>query len=789
MKSTVRLIVAALVVLATEDVARAFTIAEKGKPRGTIVVAAEALKAEKGSPAEKVKIAAEELRHYVEKISGASLRIVDDGTEPTGPLILVGRSRLTESRHIDIPDGLTTSRAEEGFLVECRGDGLILAGNDRGPYHGTEYAVSDLLERLGVRWFMPGDFGECVPESPTLDVAELSFRSKPDFILRNWWLHTTPEMLEAERRWKIRNRMNPDELFALAGDSTVRNFTADPKLAATRPELFAKKLDGTPDPYLPNLTNPEAVKIAADKMKAFFREHPAASSVGIAPDDGLPRDFTHETQERNQGFTDILGREGVPTEASTSEEWIGFVNAVARQVRAEFPDRIITTNGYANRNTPPEGVAIEPNVSIMFAAIWSDNLHAYDDPKSWQAVRQGQMLRRWCELCPRAFVYAYDYTMLVSALTPVPTTRKLARDLPLMKKWGCIGFASETRNQWIEGGITTKYVRARLEWDTHADVKALLDDFFARWYGAAAEPAHAFWDALEERIEATPLLAHEDRVLPWVYTPELLKKVGECVASAEKLAADERSKLHVRVDRLILEHLEAYVAMNAAERRGEFAAAATQADRMMALRKELTAISPFFVLDHEKPYDCGVWYWGVTARAEEHRKLAALGDGTQGKLVLLLPETARFHLDPHDDGRFERWYERSRDVTTWRAVLTTKPFYAQGCMDEAGHPYVGYAWYRFDVDVPAIAPGQRVHFLCPVVETEGWCWVNGVYVGHRPYAESYTRPSEMDLDVTDALEPGKTNTIAIRIGTSQNPEAAAGGLTSRCFLYAKDPSR
>ena len=74
------------------------------------------------------------------------------------------------------------------------------------------------------------------------------------------------------------------------------------------------------------------------------------------------------------------------TEMSTTEEWLEWVNAVTREVNKEFPNRIITSNGYANRNMPPNGVKIDPNVSIMFAAIWSDTLHAYDNPKSWQTV-------------------------------------------------------------------------------------------------------------------------------------------------------------------------------------------------------------------------------------------------------------------------------------------------------------------------------------------------------------------------------------------------------------------
>ena len=72
----------------------------------------------------------------------------------------------------------------------------------------------------------------------------------------------------------------------------------------------------------------------------------------------------------------------------------------------------------------------------------------------------------------------------------------------------------------------------------------------------------------------------------------------------------------------------------------------------------------------------------------------------------------------------------------------------------------------------------------PELETEAWVWVNGQYVGHRPYREAYIRPAEMELDVTDALSPGEVNTIAIRVNTSLAAASAASGLQSRAFLYA-----
>ena len=93
--------------------------------------------------------------------------------------MLIGKSRITDQQHIEIPSGLTPQRKEEGFVIVCKDDKLILAGNDEGPYHGTEYAVYDLLERLGMRWYMPGEFGEYVPSHASLDVPEMKLSAGP----------------------------------------------------------------------------------------------------------------------------------------------------------------------------------------------------------------------------------------------------------------------------------------------------------------------------------------------------------------------------------------------------------------------------------------------------------------------------------------------------------------------------------------------------------------------------------------------------------------------------------
>jgi len=374
--------------------------------------------------------------------------------------------------------------------------------------------------------------------------------------------------------------------------------------------------------------------------------------------------------------------------------------------------------------------------------------------------------------------------MLVSGLTPLPEVRKLRRDFPLMKKWGVMGFHDETRNVWAECGILSRYLRAQLEWNANADVDSIVDDFYTKWYGNAAPAMRAFYDALEDAIEKAPIHGHEDRIMPEIYTPELMAILKKQVAEAEKRADTERSKLHVRADRLIYEHLKGYVAMSAAEAAGNWAEAAKQASGMLELRKQLHAINPFFIWPDESGYHTGVWYWTVTDRQKYYQSLSDKTSGKADDLVALVPERAMFRTDPYDEGIFAGWYQPGLKETGWTPIQTTRPFYVQGYMDNQGHPYTGYIWYRLKVDVPEKTKGKKIMLCAPVVETEGWCWVNGQYIGHRPYLEAYTRPIQMEFDVTEAIRPGQTNQIAIRVSTSLSPAQAASGLMSRLFLYS-----
>ena len=161
-------------------------------------------------------------------------------------------------------------------------------------------------------------------------------------------------------------------------------------------------------------------------------------------------------------------------------------------------------------------------------------------------------------------------------------------------------------------------------------------------------------------------------------------------------------------------------------------------------------------------------------------------NGPEGELVALLPEKATFRTDPFDDGRYERWQDPAADVSGWGTMATTSGWDAQGLQDEKGHPYMGVAWYQFDVGVPESAEGKDVILHGLAVVNEAWVWVGGRYAGHRPYIVPWFRPHALDMDVGALIEPGRTNRIAVRVLCNWDVWGA-NGIYERMFLYARKP--
>jgi hypothetical protein len=341
----------------------------------------------------------------------------------------------------------------------------------------------------------------------------------------------------------------------------------------------------------------------------------------------------------------------------------------------------------------------------------------------------------------------------------------------------------------MQDGIATRYMRANLMWDTDMDVAKTLGDFYEKWYGPAAKPAQAFWKAIEDCLLDAPLLGHEDRILPFMYTPKLLQDLERLCSEAEKLAPNQPFQTRVKIDRLTLDHLKEYMAVHDAEFDGKFGDAAQHVSKMIGLRGQLNAISPFLSMPPSKTAPASYYshdhYWGALARHEFYEKLHDMTSGKTGELITMAPKMTKFSLDEPAVGKSLRWHEPKFDRGLWRDIDTTKPFYLQvpGTYTSDCVPYVGHMWYGFELDVPKKYAGKPIRLYAPTVSSEAWVWVNGEYAGNRKWQEGYIRPVPIDLDVTNQIKPGK-NTIAVWINTGQNRTQVAEGFLGRLFLWS-----
>ncbi len=116
-----------------------FSLVHKGKPQAVIVTAEE--------PTSVATFAAAELQYHLQQITGTILPIVTEGARPTGPRILVGKSRETEA----ILPQLQPFKTQE-YLIRFLPDALILLG--------TETPDTEALSRLPNR--TAGRFGRAL---------------------------------------------------------------------------------------------------------------------------------------------------------------------------------------------------------------------------------------------------------------------------------------------------------------------------------------------------------------------------------------------------------------------------------------------------------------------------------------------------------------------------------------------------------------------------------------------------------------------------------------------------
>ncbi len=534
---------------------------ENGKPCADIVIAEK--------PPRMVKLAASELQTYLEKISGAKLEIVTSPGVNAAAHIYVGRSAETDNLKIT-DEGLKYG----AFKMVSGNNWLVLLGHDsdytptmpyfqpgisgslgdylkkwdadleeharqRGvkpdgekwgsPYYidmwrgynkklnlwnkderGSLNAVYAYLRELGVRWYMPGEFGEIIPKNASLPIPQLDKTVRPDFALRAPEQYFKPFCGDTEQTlWQLRMGFNnaPDVM----GTSTwvglihgIGQVIGRDEMKQAHPEYFAKRADGTRvferggrfDP-LPCLSSPGLLDSNVKYIRALFDNY-GESTVTVMMPDGV--DSTCQCESCKVKATPERGPEGF-----MSDYVWDYVNRVAKEVYKTHPDKMISCSAYGGCRLPPTKIAqLSPNIVVMLAQTRSSELNDYVNPK-----KKAQMLgirQEWLKKMPQrhAPLLVYDYYITgwnQPFMPPRFFPHTIAADLRSLKGISrgdfleaYSGGGSKTLGNDLVVSCLNLYVTAQFWWDSGQDVDKLLDEYYTLFYGPAAAEMKAFVD-------------------------------------------------------------------------------------------------------------------------------------------------------------------------------------------------------------------------------------------------------------------------------------------------------
>ena len=710
-------------------------LVSNGQPRAVVVLPK--------SPDKNEQSAADELVAYIKKISGAELSIATQDQVVKGDTrILLGSAAKGVITSADLKEALGPRDDEmngrDGFVIKTAPNVLAISGVRST---GTLFGVYEVLERLGCRWFWPGELGEIVPKSKTVALEQFSTIQSPSFDMRTFWFSGDHDVAPKSMPWGRHVRLSQDYEYA------------------------ASHTDH------PDIKDPRASEIKANRIIA-------SGGGGKWITLGWSDSYAYVTKEQG------LGRphEWNPQVWFATDALVAYYNGVAERVTAKYPDKMFGFLTYMNYILPPTQNKVHPSLAPMVAPIEQCPLHVPYSGKCWERDLLFDGIKTWCEMSNKVFIYDYEPMFLVSGKIPWPCVTRVRVEVPLLAKYGLRGFLHQSQLSIMNQGPNL-YIMAKLMWDADADVDALLDDYYKQLFGPAAEPVRAYWDALEEMVHNSPVHQHEDEIAKIVYPIEKVRQLAGYIKQAESLANSDIVRRRVQVIRYSYDNLMMYLQMREAEDQAEFALAARLAEQQLALHKEVDALDTvlYKMGDLNGSEENLRHLTGGYVMQNEERQ--AMIDGTKGELVAMLPEEWSFSTDPEDKGLAQAWFAPETDTSTWQSIRVSRVWEAQGLLDEMGHGYDGAAWYRIEFAVPQRFAGREVKLDFGGAFDNVKVWLNGKECGERLQETAwwfYAYNTNFDIDLTEAVNPGQKNVLVVRVYN----DFEWGGIFRRVFVWS-----
>ncbi|MCK4417848.1 MAG: DUF4838 domain-containing protein, partial [Candidatus Latescibacteria bacterium] len=403
----------------------------------------------------------------------------------------------------------------------------------------------------GCRWFAPGELGEVIPKINTITVGPFDIVEKPSLSYRALMHHIAPTSEHVEWiDWMVKNklnrllaplRVNPDDqpyeqnyeltkrilgqdmakrgmLIEASHHSYTSYWLRKEEYFAAHPNWYALR-DGKRVAHQLCLSNPEVVRIMTEKVLDFIECNKEVDIIGLYSDDGQ--------QYCQCASCRALG--------SLADQNVHFVNQVARAVYEKYPEKRLSVLAYYEIIKPPTREHLYKNLVLSIAG--------------GDAIT----VKGWREAAGAKNIYKYEYTLGMGTYGdksfPHDWVRDTAATLREYKRLGLLGAAPQSELANFYTYALNYYVFARFSWNTELDIDVLQDDYFKKFYGAAAKSMKAYFTkwGVDRRFNLSQIADPDLELLPY----ERLVTHGQSLQKAEKLAkGDEKVSERIRKVRL-----------------------------------------------------------------------------------------------------------------------------------------------------------------------------------------------------------------------------------------------
>jgi len=485
----------------------------------------------------------------------------------------------------DAPLGSGDIKHADGYTIRTSGHDITITG---GSARGVLYGAYDFIERaLNVRWFMPSDMGEDIVPEKSIPFPEVNVTWNPAF-------QNVSGLIWAggpgAADWELRSRakVGPTVSFGHNWSNILPRTAAN---LAQYPLAFAEVGGRRGGSSQLCSEDPDVVRLSVEAARRNLSQDPTRPLFSISPNDG----YGFCEDDRCRRIDDLYG----VTDGQLSDRFVHYANAVISEVRKTHPGKQLGILAYVQHTEPPrKAIPLPEYATLVTHTPWEFcHVHALDDAQCPSNRRFTEYVRGWSALTRHTGVY--DYYGHFFMFTPWPIVRNLRRDIPFLHSLGVERFTSETQQNWANQGINF-YVATRLIADPTTNVDSLLDEYYTRFFGAAAAPMRRYWERFETAMANSTAVG--DGGYAWIsmFRRPLLEASARDLAEAEQLArGDKREIVRQRIAfvRLGFDYTEAVVEMFEAHYRGDASALVEWTQKAIDRINKTSGSSPqaFFV--------------------------------------------------------------------------------------------------------------------------------------------------------------------------------------------------